>query len=119
MWDSFDVAIEAAGVQQTLDYATWLTAYGGRLVIAGYHADGARTVNMQSWNWKGIDVINAHERQPAAYLRALREAFDRLDTRDADLASLHTHSFALEQAAQAFAQAEIRPPGYVKGLICP
>src|SRR5205807_5726828 len=36
MWDSFDVTIEAAGVQQTLDYATWLTAYGGRLVIAGY-----------------------------------------------------------------------------------
>jgi threonine dehydrogenase-like Zn-dependent dehydrogenase len=92
LWDRFGVVIEAAGLQQTLDYATWLTAYGGRLVIAGYHADGPRTVNMQSWNWKGIDVINAHERQPAAYVRGLREAFERLaDGRQVDLDRLHTH----------------------------
>ena len=67
LWDSVPVVIEAAGVQQTLDFATWLTAYSGRLVIAGYHADGPRTVNMQSWNWKGIDVINAHDRQPQVF----------------------------------------------------
>jgi NADPH:quinone reductase len=119
LWDSFGVVIEAAGVQQTLDYATWLTAYGGRLVIAGYHADGLRTVNMQSWNWKGIDVINAHERQPSAYVRGLREAFDRLASRDLDLAAFHTHSIPLVDAAQAFALAESRPPGFVKALVRP
>jgi hypothetical protein len=33
---------------------------GGRqLVVAGYHQDGPRQVNMQMWNWKGIDVVNA------------------------------------------------------------
>src|SRR6185437_2124046 len=80
LWDSFPVVIEAAGVQQTLDFATWLTAYSGRLVIAGYHADGARTVNMQSWNWKGIDVINAHARQPRVYVDALRAALSVLST---------------------------------------
>jgi threonine dehydrogenase-like Zn-dependent dehydrogenase len=119
LWDSFPVVVEAAGAQQALDYATWLTAYAGRLVIAGYHADGPRTVNMQSWNWKGIDVINAHERQPAVYVEALRSAFQRLNTRPLDLASLHTHSFALDEASEAFAMAESRPAGFVKALVCP
>lgn len=119
LWDSFNVSIEAAGVQQTLDYATWLTAYGGRLVIAGYHADGPRTVNMQSWNWKGIDVINAHERQPAKYVDALRRAFALLDSRSVDVASLHSHRWPLERALEAFEAADARPAGFIKGLICP
>jgi len=118
-WDSFPVVIEAAGVQQTLEFATWLTAYGGRLVIAGYHADGPRTVNMQSWNWKGIDVINAHERQPSVYLQALRAAFERLRESPRDLSALHTHAFSLDQAAEAFSMAEARPAGFVKALVCP
>jgi threonine dehydrogenase-like Zn-dependent dehydrogenase len=119
LWDSFDVSLEAAGVQQTLDYATWLTTYGGRLVIAGYHADGQRTVNMQSWNWKGIDVINAHAREPAVYLRGLREGFDRLMARKLDLSGLHTHGWSLEDAPEAFRIAEARPPGFVKGIVHP
>jgi NADPH:quinone reductase len=119
LWDSFPVVIEAAGVQQTLDYATWLTAYGGRLVIAGYHADGPRTVNMQSWNWKGIDVINAHERQPALYVQALRSAFERLRRSPFDVSGLYTHRFTLEQAPAAFSAAESRPSGFVKAVICP
>jgi threonine dehydrogenase-like Zn-dependent dehydrogenase len=119
LWDSFGVVIEAAGVQQSLDYATWLTAYGGRLVLAGYHADGPRTVNMQSWNWKGIDVINAHERQPAVYVHALREAFDRLAEREVDLARLHTHTWSLGAVEEAFAMAEARPRGFFKSIVRP
>jgi threonine dehydrogenase-like Zn-dependent dehydrogenase len=119
LWDSFGVVIEAAGVQHTLDYATWLTAYGGRLVIAGYHADGPRTINMQSWNWKGIDVINAHERDPSVYVRALREALTLAGSRDLDVRGLHTHAWPLEQAADAFRFAEERPSGFVKGVVRP
>jgi threonine dehydrogenase-like Zn-dependent dehydrogenase len=119
VWDSFPVVIEAAGVQQTLDFGTWLTAYGGRLVIAGYHADGPRTVNMQSWNWKGIDVINAHERRPEVYIRALRGAFERISSTALNLPSLHTHHFGLDEAAAAFSMAETRPAGFVKALVCP
>jgi threonine dehydrogenase-like Zn-dependent dehydrogenase len=116
-WDSFPVVVEAAGVQPALDVATWLTAYGGRLVIAGYHADGPRTVNMQSWNWKGIDVINAHARQPAVYLDALRTSFDVLRARP--LPPLISHAWTLDRAAEAFVAAETRPPGYVKGILRP
>jgi len=120
-WDHYPVVVETAGVQQALDYATWLTAYGGRLVVAGYHADGPRTVNMQSWNWKGIDVVNAHERRPDVYVQALQSAYAQLSAR-ADLATLrmlHTHCFALRDIAQAFTSAEQRPAGFVKALVRP
>ena len=58
-----DRVIEAIGKQQPLDLAADLTRERGRLIIAGYHQDGPRQVNMQLWNWRGIDVINAHERE--------------------------------------------------------
>jgi threonine dehydrogenase-like Zn-dependent dehydrogenase len=118
-WDSYPIVIEAAGVQRTLDVATWLTGYGGRLVVAGYHADGARTVNMQSWNWKGIDVINAHERAPAAYARALREGLALVAERRLDLDALVSHRWPLERIHDAFTVLETRPPGFIKGIVEP
>jgi NADPH2:quinone reductase len=117
LWDSVPVVIEAAGVQQTLDFATWLTAYNGRLVIAGYHADGPRTVNMQSWNWKGLDVINAHDRQPAVIVAALRAGMHQIAARSLDLRELHTHEFELHDADAAFRMAENRPAGFVKAVV--
>src|ERR1044072_8237407 len=60
--------IEAVGKQWPLDLAAELTAERGKLIIAGYHQDGPRQVNMWLWNWRGIDVINAHERDPKAYI---------------------------------------------------
>ncbi|HET9478294.1 MAG TPA: zinc-binding dehydrogenase, partial [Pyrinomonadaceae bacterium] len=51
-----DCVIETAGTQESLDLATELTSERGRLVIAGYHQDGPRQVNMQLWNWRGLDV---------------------------------------------------------------
>jgi threonine dehydrogenase-like Zn-dependent dehydrogenase len=118
-WDAFPVVIEAAGVQQTLDYAGWLVGYGGRLVIAGYHADGPRSVNLQTWNWKGIDVVNAHERRPETYLRGLRAGLDLVRRRQLDPSSLITHAWPLERAAEAFTALEQRPPGFIKGVIQP
>ena len=69
-----EVVIEATGKQWPLDLAAELTSERGRLVIAGYHQDGPRQVNMQLWNWRGIDVINAHERDPKMYLSGMRAA---------------------------------------------
>jgi threonine dehydrogenase-like Zn-dependent dehydrogenase len=119
LWDSFPVVVEAAGVQQALDVASWLTAVGGRLVIAGYHADGPRTINLQSWNWKGIDVINAHERRPETYLRGLRDGLAAVERHRLDLSRLISHRWPLEGLDDALRTAEERPAGYVKGLVLP
>lgn len=109
--------IEAAGSQDSLSLAGEITAVRGRLVIAGYHQDGARTVNMQQWNWRGIDVVNAHERDPAAYIDGMRRAVAAVTQGYLDPSPLYTHRFPLENIASAMDMAIRRPDGFMKALI--
>jgi threonine dehydrogenase-like Zn-dependent dehydrogenase len=112
-----DVVIEAVGKQNALDLASELTRERGRLVIAGYHQDGARTINMQQWNWRGLDVINAHERDPAIYLSGMREAVDAVATGRLDPRPLFTQTFPLEQLGDALNMTAERPDGFMKALV--
>jgi len=109
--------IEAAGTQQTLDVATEITGVRARLVIAGYHQDGPRQVNLQQWNWRGLDVINAHERDPAVYRRGMEAAVNLVVRGGFDPEPLWTHRFPLEEASAAFEALALRPAGFMKGLI--
>ncbi len=109
--------IEAAGEQATLDIASALCAEGGRLVIAGYHQDGPRTVDMQQWNWRGLDVINAHERDPAVQTRGLREAMDALRDGRLDPSPLLTHRMPLRNLGAAFELMQSRPDGFLKAVV--
>lgn len=109
--------IEAAGTQQTLDVASELTGVRARLVIAGYHQDGPRQVNLQQWNWRGLDVINAHERDPAVYRQGMQAAVDLVAQGGFDPEPLWTHRFPLEEAGAAFAALARRPAGFMKALI--
>ena len=109
--------IEAVGKQWPLDLAGELVAEGGRLVIAGYHQDGPRQVSMQMWNWKGIDVVNAHERDPAVQMRGLREAVAAVASGRLDPAALYTHRYPLERLGEALAATRDKPVGFVKALI--
>lgn len=113
----FDRVIEAAGLQQSLDLASKITREGGRLVIAGFHQDGPRTVDMQLWNWRGIDVINAHERDPAVAVRGLREAVAAVDSGRLDPSPLYTHAVTLDELPSAFEGMAARPAGYLKGWV--
>ncbi len=112
-----DRVIEAVGKQWPLDLAAELVREGGRLVIAGYHQDGPRQVNMQAWNWKGIDVINAHERDPSVCLRGLREAVDAVASGRLDPTPLYTHVFPLDQVGDALDATRDKPDGFVKALV--
>ncbi|HZF39731.1 MAG TPA: zinc-binding dehydrogenase [Blastocatellia bacterium] len=112
-----DLVIEATGEQRPLDLATELVREGGRLVIAGYHQDGPRQVNMQLWNWRGLDVINAHERAPHVYVAGMRAAVDAVAHGRLDPAPLYTHIFSLDQIDQAMKVARSRPDGFLKTLI--
>jgi threonine dehydrogenase-like Zn-dependent dehydrogenase len=109
--------IEAVGKQWPLDLAGELVAQGGKLIVAGYHQDGPRQVSMQMWNWKGIDVINAHERDPAVQLRGLREGVEAVAAGHIDLAALLTHRYPLEQLNEALAATRDKPEGFVKAII--
>jgi threonine dehydrogenase-like Zn-dependent dehydrogenase len=95
------VVVEAVGKQEALDLAGDLTGERGRFIIAGYHQDGLRQVNLQQWNWRGIDVINAHERDEAVYLSGIRSAVDAVSSGALDPAPLYTHAFPLERLGEA------------------
>jgi threonine dehydrogenase-like Zn-dependent dehydrogenase len=111
--------IEAAGTQAALDTASRLVATGGRLVIAGFHQDGLRTIDLQSWNWRGLDVVNAHERDPQRYVEGMQEAVRLAAAGDLDVAALVTDRFGLDELEPAFEAASRRDPDFVKAVVCP
>lgn len=112
-----DCVIEAVGTQWPLDLAAELARERGRMIIAGYHQDGPRQVNMQLWNWKGLDVINAHERDLSLYTAGIREAIEAVTSGTLNLDLLFTHSFPLEELGAALDATHQRPEGFNKALV--
>jgi 2-desacetyl-2-hydroxyethyl bacteriochlorophyllide A dehydrogenase len=115
--DGFERVIEAVGTQEALDLATELTGVRARLVIAGFHQDGPRSVNLQKWNWQGLDVVNAHERDPQEYRRGMQEAIDLIAAGELDPRPLYTHRFELAELGLGLAAVAGRPAGFLKGLV--
>jgi threonine dehydrogenase-like Zn-dependent dehydrogenase len=89
------------------------------LILAGYHQDGPRQVNMQMWNWKGIDVINAHERDPEVALQGVREAVEAVASGRLDPSPLYTHSYKLDRLGEALDATRDKPNGFLKALVTP
>lgn len=109
--------IEAVGKQWPLDLAGELTAERGKLIVAGYHQDGPRQVNMWLWNWRGIDVINAHERDPRVYAQGVREAVEAVASGRLDPGPLYTHLYPLAGLGEALNATRDRPDGFLKALV--
>lgn len=112
-----DMCIEAVGQQWPLDLAGELTREMGRLIVAGYHQDGPRQVNMQLWNWRGFDVINAHERDQRVYVEGIRVAVDAVAKGTIDPTVLYTHVLPAERLADALNMTRDRPAGFLKALV--
>jgi threonine dehydrogenase-like Zn-dependent dehydrogenase len=114
-----DRVIEAVGKQWPLDLSAEITRERGRLIVAGYHQDGPRQVNMWLWNWRGLDVINAHERDPAVYVEGIREAVEAVASGRLDPSPLYTHTYALDRLDEALDATRDRPDGFLKALVIP
>lgn len=111
--------IELVGMQRPLELAAKLCRVRGRLVIAGFHQDGPRQVDMFLWNWRGLDVINAHERDSSTYVDGMCAALARISSGGLDPSSLYTHRVPLERASEASELLRMRPDGFVKALVTP
>jgi threonine dehydrogenase-like Zn-dependent dehydrogenase len=72
---------------------------------------------MQLWNWRGLDVINAHERDPRAYLEGMRAAVHAVASGLLDPSPLYTHRFPLDRLASALEATRKRPDGFLKALV--
>jgi len=114
-----DVVVEAVGQQWPLDLSAEITRERGTLVVAGYHQDGPRQVNMQLWNWRGLDVVNAHERDPAVYIDGMRHAVHLVASGVLDPDPLYTHTFPLGRLGDALDATRDRPDGFLKALVIP
>lgn len=112
-----DRVVEATGFQWPLDLGGELVRQRGKLVVAGFHQDGTRQVNLQLWNWKGIDVVNAHEREAKVYLEGIRAGVAAVEHGLFRIEPLLTHSYPLEELSLAYRALDERPEGFVKAMV--
>jgi threonine dehydrogenase-like Zn-dependent dehydrogenase len=87
--------------------------------LTGHHHGGPRQVNMALWNWKGLDVVNAHERNPHVRVDRLREAVHLAACGELDAQPLFTHALPLDALQEGLELARTRPAGFVKALVLP
>lgn len=109
--------IECTGKEWPLNLSIEITGERGKFIVAGFHQDGMRSVNVQMLNWRGIDMINAHERDPQKYISGIKEAIKAVEEKKMDPFPLFTHSFALEDIEKGFQHLTQRPDGFVKALV--
>jgi threonine dehydrogenase-like Zn-dependent dehydrogenase len=72
---------------------------------------------MWLWNWRGLDVVNAHERDPKVYMQGIREAVDAVTAGRLDPRPLYTHTFPLHRLGDALDATRDRPDGFLKALV--
>ncbi len=116
----FELVIEAAGAAPAIDLCTDLVTQHGRIVLVGYHEsnDGLRTVNMQLWNFKAIDVVNGHVRRHDEKMAAMRKGIQLLADGKLVTEPL-VRLYALENVDRAFADFAANREGLFKAVLIP
>ncbi|WP_131735465.1 zinc-binding dehydrogenase [Actinomadura roseirufa] len=114
--EAFHVVFETSGSQAGLDLATRLVRQHGTVSILGYH-QGSRSVDMEAWNFKAIDVINAHVRDPDRLRTSTERGLALAAAGRLDLDSLITHRYSLAQVDRAFAALDDKPAGFIKAVL--
>jgi threonine dehydrogenase-like Zn-dependent dehydrogenase len=109
--------IECTGKEWPLNLSIELTGERGKLIVAGFHQDGMRSLNVQMLNWRGIDMISAHERDPQKYIDGIEAAIEALKNGKMDPFPLFTHTFSLDEMDKAYEHLTGRPDGFVKALV--
>ena len=114
----FDLVIEAAGVQSAVDLCGDLVTQHGRIILVGYHQNnnGLRTVNMQQWNFKAIDVVNGHVRRQDEKLEAMRQGMELMRQGHIDTAPLVT-VYDLTNTERAFRDLTSGTSGLFKAVL--
>ncbi|WP_172382730.1 zinc-binding dehydrogenase [Streptomyces sp. MNP-20] len=105
--EEYDVAIDAVGTPTTLNACVGLVRQNGLVVMLGtHHVDTHVTVDLVTWERKGLRVHSSAEPVDTARAEALAVA-ERLVHRDAGrlrLPDLHTHTYALDELPKAMEQ---------------
>ena len=71
------------------------------------------------WNWKAIDVVNAHVRRHEDLIESLRIGLDLMAKGLVDFQTLITHGYRLDEVDRAYADLKDKPEGFIKAVILP
>lgn len=117
---AFEIVIEAAGVPASIDLCTNLVTQHGKITLVGYHEsnEGLRTVNLQLWNFKAIDVINGHVRRHDEKMQAMAKAVELLANGQLVTEPL-VKLYELRNVDQAFADFAANQEGLFKAVLIP
>ena len=91
----------------------------GVLSILGYHQGGPRQVEVGMWNWKAIDVVNAHVRRRTDLIKSMRIGLDLTAKELIDLGALVTHRYTLDEVDRAYTDLLEKPPEFIKAVVHP
>ena len=72
---------------------------------------------MQLWNWRGLDVVNAHERDPEIYAAGVAQAVELVRKGRLDPSLLITHAYSLDRLGEALDATRDRPDGFLKAVV--
>jgi L-iditol 2-dehydrogenase len=114
-----DVSIEATGTQAALSGLGDVTRMSGTVTIAGYHQGEPRQIDLATWNWKALRIVNAHFRDVNVIMHGMRTAGRLLSSKRIAMEPLVTHRFPLVRIDDAFAAAVEKPAGFVKAVVHP
>lgn len=108
---------EFSGVESGLRLAGDMTGIHGTLGVGGWHQGGDRTVDFCLWGWKGITVINTHERREAFQAACCQNAMELLSSGRWCFKGVTNHIYGLNEFDRANEDLANKPDGYIKGLI--
>ena len=115
--DPFDLVVEAAGVEETLQEAGSYVRTGGRLSMFAWHHVGF-PVDFGLWHMRGLTVLNAAPMISTDHnVDHMQRAVRLLENGLFDQRELVTHRHPTSKAQEAMELASERPPEYIKGVL--
>jgi threonine dehydrogenase-like Zn-dependent dehydrogenase len=115
----YDVVIEAAGTESALARSVELCRPGGRVVLLGTYWDGGVVMPGMEISMKEVELVPASMYSRSGPSRDFDVAVAIMAGRPAIGATLITHRFPLDAAAEAFSVASNRAAGAIKVVLEP
>ena len=109
-----DIAIDAAGVQQSVDHAIESAALGARVLLIGIPAVDKLSYNPHAMRRKQLSVFSARGAN-----QTLESCVELVSEQDFSMKGYVTNKYSLESAAQGFKDAASIIPGLIKAVINP
>ena len=113
----FPVVGEFTGTQDGLRLAGDMTGVHGTMGVAGWHQGGDRTVDFRLWGWKGITVINTHERRQLFQAQCCQNALDMIRLGQWNYKGVCNNIYGLDEFDKANTDMENKPKGFIKALV--